>query len=1502
MRVFCITFSLIAVLSAPANCASKAGNLVRNGGFEHADTHGAPVAWVVSPGVRTVAEPHSGARALLMADRRTAYQVFWWPREGGRYTVAVWAKAQDIRPDSAEPGYGYLALYQFDRDGKFVRAADFAQFTGTSGWKRYTFSFEAAKGARQLSIRTGLFRASGKLWIDDVVLVEGNEAPDFGEIEEYVCPVRGVGKGRIAVFKDDIPVEGRASSPDHLAGLLRRAGYAVTFLDSAALADPDRFSRERFELVVLPYGASFPLPAVDNFLRFLQQGGDFLSTGGYAFDKLLVKKNGKWQEYDRSVSARAGTEMLVNGGFESETKGNWTPTVPGVCAVVPERPHGGRRCALVDNRKGPDAAVWRARVEVEPNKDYVASAWLRTENVEKTETYGFAYYAVYAYDKQDRLVQSRDVIQLTGSNDWSRYDYAFRTKPRTAYVHINAGFYHARGRAWFDDFSLRPLKPEIQLNTHRGEVGDSLKTSPFQVGVFDPSYRLKRVARVKSAPDPAVAALALDREMPAEGYAACGVLGNDTARWSSLLNCYDRYGRLRGSAGSLMRNYNGPFRRSCWAFFGVTSHDLFAPGDAEMEKFFLAAVKGLLEGVCLHNLRTNWAAYDPGEEMHISVNVSNFGWRERELAVEFRVEPVGLYAGRQRPLPIGAAGAGKAVPLEPAGLKVAVGSTESASATFPIPKPAPCDFYIVTATVKDGGCALDMMQTGCVVRSRKVVESGPRWLMRDNYLECDGRRHVMLGTDTYSRMFYSAHCNPLTWLRDTQKCADYGVTVFENLQVNGGRFDPPYKASEEFLRQVDGLVQLCMAHKLVYLPCLHCGHNTAIDDDLMEREAAYSTAYASRYRNVPGIAYYVNGDLRFRLNEMQTARRKWNDFLKRKYGDDSKLREAWRINPPSEKLGNIPVPPRHAKSWADVRARDLHEFSIELVRRWINSQHEACRKGDPDHFTTVEYYKLPWGGIDLRRSMGKLDLANIGYFGYPDEDIAEYPSVFRLSDMRALGKGASVGEFGVKTHPAWSEKEGYTRRTYHVTRTEAQQATLFLAIPHYTLGLGGCKMHNWCWLDADERVFPWGLSYPCDNVEKDALNVYRNCGLLLRCFEMKYEPAPLCLLLPDEHRLGWSAQAVQKAVLAAIDTLIDLHVDFTVLGEADLDRRPPDTRCIIYPVPFSLDDSVWTGLKRFVENGGWLYVSGDISYGPLRRRTKARRLEELAGVDSMKVNYTGIEDYGESRQEIRPTGVLRGLPAYEGCPCIGFSAAAPEIAASSERGPVAVLHQLGKGRVFYTADIPEIVQGRDSDALRRTYAAFLQAAGIAAVAVEPNDPALHVFKLPARDGGCIQVLFNTDTENSLAATIRNGQSRFRLALGPQRPGLAHWDAKGRLTVVEATGDVARNGVETCAGTAHFGLFALDGRDLRESAQVVLLPFGTGDLKLRLAGLAGNPFAAVGEVRRGAWRTYETLNLQKTGDALRIHIDEDRAACIIVIANPDRLADATERLTAMQLSP
>ena len=117
-------------------------------------------------------------------------------------------------------------------------------------------------------------------------------------------------------------------------------------------------------------------------------------------------------------------------------------------------------------------------------------------------------------------------------------------------MRVQAGLFRKSGTASFDDVRLVDLE-EIgfePINTSWGEPADGLEVATDQLGMFDPSYPLRRGCRVRTSPGQDVVTAEVQINEPIEGWAASGVVGNDQARWIPLLEVMDRYGRPRGPA------------------------------------------------------------------------------------------------------------------------------------------------------------------------------------------------------------------------------------------------------------------------------------------------------------------------------------------------------------------------------------------------------------------------------------------------------------------------------------------------------------------------------------------------------------------------------------------------------------------------------------------------------------------------------------------------------------------------------------------------------------------------------------------------------------------------------------------------------------------------------------------------------------------------------------------------------------------------------------------
>ncbi|HJN16732.1 MAG TPA: hypothetical protein QGH10_14605 [Armatimonadota bacterium] len=100
----------------------------------------------------------------------------------------------------------------------------------------------------------------------------------------------------IVILRDSIPATGVASDPGEIADVLSREGHASRVVAAEELAEPGLLDPGRTDLVVLPYGGSFPAVARDAFAGYVRDGGSFLNVGGLAFSRLMAEVNGEWTE------------------------------------------------------------------------------------------------------------------------------------------------------------------------------------------------------------------------------------------------------------------------------------------------------------------------------------------------------------------------------------------------------------------------------------------------------------------------------------------------------------------------------------------------------------------------------------------------------------------------------------------------------------------------------------------------------------------------------------------------------------------------------------------------------------------------------------------------------------------------------------------------------------------------------------------------------------------------------------------------------------------------------------------------------------------------------------------------------------------------------------------------------------------------------------------------------------------------------------------------------
>ncbi|NLX57240.1 MAG: hypothetical protein GXY58_19195 [Planctomycetaceae bacterium] len=1290
-------------------------------------------------------------------------------------------------------------------------------------------------------------------------------------------PAATGGAARAAVLDEPgMPVSGCPAAPAVVAEILQDAGVQVQRVSAAELADRQVLCRQRFDLVVLPYGETFPSAARESLLEFLQADGDLVTLGGYAFQNLVRQVDGRWEREEEILAAKLAAatrddqSLIANGGFEDAAEipvggaafdGRWRRT--GDHAVLSaDNPYRGAHCARVELHD--DAWVgsggYYAAVRVTPGRQYRASGAIRATQLAGP---GIAYIALYQYDAEGKFVDFRDFASIREPADWQTFEYHFVPSLRVDHVRVHFGFFQKSGVAFFDEIRLFDVTDAVSspINTATGEPGDGLKVTPAQIGIFDPSYPLKRAVQLRAPAGQSVVQTAMQWPQPVSGWAASGVLGSDQARWIPLLEACDRYGRPRGAAGAMLLHYGGHYDGSGWIYFGVDNVDLFADRASDTARVLQQAVRFLARKVFLRNFTTDHALYRPGETVRASVQVDNRGRADAVARVVFEWET-------PSPLPSPA----PAVVTK----TVVAGHSEPFEAELgPVPPGQAAARLRVRLLLDDK--PFDQLTTGVVQEDAEVLQSGPQLRFVDNYFTLNNRPLFLFGTDTYARTYQAAYENPATWLEELTAARDVGLNLYENLQYQR----PGHQMRDEDWRKFRAMAQLCQAQGLVFMPGMLIGHNTAVPSERLAEESRLCAEYARQLGDVPGLLYYINGDYLLDVSQHAAAvRQDWQQFLQSQYGGIDALRQAWGRNDLPDSFDQIDYPPVNSGLWDDRARIDDVRFLMQLTTRWNASHVAAVRSVDLDHPTTSEYYARPSEGIDLPLTIDAQDVSNIGYFDLPHADLEHLPWRICFVDLRARGKGVSLGEYGVKTHPAWEESNGAWG--YHIRRTETQQRQLFAAIAHYGLGLGCSKVQNWCLRDGDANVFPWGLFYPNQLVPKDVAYVHRNQSLAWRFLTPQYQPPEVLVVLANQLRLGNDGRSGEAVVNRACADLLALHVPFGCLDDDHLQHIPASTRLMIYPSPFTARDQTVAQLRAWVAQGGTLLVTGDLSYDENRQLTRADRLSELAGV------RLGARQYDNLRRDTatdRPAQfTLGGTFAGAVRPCVELEDVRGDVLGRDDQGRAVLVRQpLGQGTVYYCTDPLELAPDDAAMTLRRhLYAALVRECKVAALPVEPNVPWLHVMRQPTARGAAYVVFHTESGPAAQQVALDTPAGRVQLNTRQGWPGLAVTTNAGDVVMVHTYGTAAVAGQELCRGTGQQILVALDGQDLRQSSALLLAPLESGTLALPPRDRAS--VALVGDFVQGKWTVAESIPLP--ADAWRLDIDDDRATMVILLCPAD----------------
>lgn len=1310
----CIKAVFGACLAIGVACQGE--NLVSNGNFwQYGRRSREATGWTylghsrgsarVDPSVRY---GESASLRLSVPDIEAGSEWTWVTSEvsgllpGIPYTLSLMVKTS-----VPEKSMAYASLNCYAKDGsarKRIKTNDSSKVVGDSDWTQIVLTIPELEPKTNMVLVHLCVYGSGTAWFTNVKVEAGDKATAFTPSpadrlaieDKLACEAEQKAWRNASGWKDDatrIKVAildmgldgqkgewGQATSPQRLRDMLAKdwklgtaLPYDIYILDTKASSNPAILNVDHFNVAIVPTGSWFPLDSADAFRSFLHDGGSMLTSGGYAFDNLLVQdKNGRWDklgEVDRAglkgtfpmalpledwkPSAYEGTTTKIEAvaGYGGEkairiSTANMAAYNTGICKVPEGLPEDW---SVISFWARGDQGTNKAWVEF-GERD--GSRWHKAIELKNEWTYHVLTQGDFEYWFDNPSVGRGGEKDFLNPANAASFQFGV------------AGDIVSKGRAHgveicdvkvgTDPLRRERLRKIPQMNSRTGFIRDAIHLVDEQISAFDPSFVLENVSAMtwkgELGEKPKI-----NFTGQATGYAAIGQLclnghgfGPNRAGWNELIAGYSPEGEYRGPVAAILRHYEGYYAGSRWAIFGVDNADVL---DAPVLQ---ETMKQLCQDVFLGYLTSGYLCYRRGETAELKAYVSCFR--------------ASGFSGRVRFSLRGRDGALLGVVEESA--SYSEDSNGHVVGKWVVPESCP-DYLMVTAELLDSdGKVIDQLSAGLVIWTPSTLAKGPKLGIDGSYFTLDGQAKFWLGAQNFWGQVRSVTArSPEMFDRDFEMMRAYGMRWSRCFLTCRDEFEKRFS---------DAVVQLAQYHGIVLYHTPN-QFNTA-DPDELARQKALLAEITERYKDVPGLAVDI-------CNEQYTNFKK-EDFIKA--------------------LG---YEPKTIGSWDDPKVYGTYLKATEVLRNWGHNGREGVRQVRKDVPVTVGWGQGWAGGMsskDVQISSLDLDFIDRHYYG----KLELMPADVKDIDQRVLGKPFILGECGAKCHPTW--RYGKMASAWETGETEEEYTDRFRYLISHVFGMGGAALLAWHWRDPMEGIFPCGQIHSTWVPRKAAGEVAR-LAKLLGNLTLKSEPPDTVLLLGDYLRHTALRMKMVESEHAASNTLLWLGANYSLLPDGELGRLPKTVKTIIYPTPQVVSDDTFEQLGQFVQNGGILWLTGDISIAK-PGEVKSDRLEKLCGVKA--VSGVGSEPLkgGLTIASAGATSVAEGV--YE--------------------------HRLGKGRVFFSHKLLEL-DNTSRQLLRECYGKLLEVS-VASTTRRPQDPeSLETFRVPGQ-GATGWVFWNTGKE------------------------------------------------------------------------------------------------------------------------------------------------------------
>ena len=384
--------------------------------------------------------------------------------------------------------------------------------------------------------------------------------------------------------------------------------------------------------------------------------------------------------------------------------------------------------------------------------------------------------------------------------------------------------------------------------------------------------------------------------------------------------------------------------------------------------------------------------------------------------------------------------------------------------------------------------------------------------------------------------------------------------------------------------------------------------------------------------------------------------------------------------------------------------------------------------------------------------------------------------------------------------------------------------------------------------------------------------------------------------------MGGQGSQVIEGQLNGIRLLLDERVRFATLSDQYMEAIPKGVTTIFYPLPYCPSDAIVEQLSEFVNKGGQLYISGDLSYDSARQRTRTERLKALCGLEFVSELFPNIA-YQKGAEETLPGN--SGWPKYMAAPGIVTRLAGAQLLLAGKDGtPIVTEFKRGLGRVIFSSDPIELhgdprYQGYAHAFYRQLASAF----HLKGEPITPSDAPVHSFRGTSQDSREIVVLVNYDpsrTVQDIAVPIAD--QTVKLTLQPRMTGVLVGDAKTGIQAVESSADVFEEGHLLIGSNLHFMAISFSLDALRTAQRVLILPMGEGVIRLPQAGQWHSPVVLAGQVTAGRWKQDERFVPLQTDGNFMLSISANRSLSLLIVCESGKETDAIQQIETWVNAP